>query len=292
MKVLLTGGAGDLGQTLVPRLLDTGDTPVILDIRAPLDPKQREIFIHGSILDRARLQDYFRGCDCIVHIAAWHGIHESRGEKDAYDFFDLNVHGTFEVFQAAASVGIGKIIYISTTSVHRPDTLYGRSKILAERIVGDYARCSNLNVITLRPRGFIPFWNRDAYTKYSDWAQWFWRGAVHIDDVASAVMLGVDLIARQQLKQHLILTLDSAYEYTDTDLDRWDADGPGSTFRKHYAEYYDLAVSYGLDPSAKPNKLDISETIHWLGYRPSYSLACLLAELAAYGDSGPPRFNQ
>jgi hypothetical protein len=35
--------------------------------------------------------------DCIVHIAAWHGIHEDRGEKDAYDFFDLNVRGTFEV---------------------------------------------------------------------------------------------------------------------------------------------------------------------------------------------------
>ena len=103
------------------------------------------------------MQDYFHGCDCIVHIAAWHGIHEDRGEKNAYDFFDLNVRGTFEVFEAAASLGIDKIIYISTTSVRRPDTLYGRSKILAERIVEDYAQYRNINVITLRPRGFIPF---------------------------------------------------------------------------------------------------------------------------------------
>ena len=124
MKILLTGGAGDLGQALVPRLLDRGDTPVILDIRAPLEG----MFIQGSVLDRSNLQDHFRGCDCIVHIAAWHGIHESRGEKNAYDFFDLNVRGTFEVFAAAASLGIDKMIYISTTSVHRPDTLYGRSK--------------------------------------------------------------------------------------------------------------------------------------------------------------------
>ena len=290
MKVLLTGGAGDLGQTLVPRLLDKGDAPVILDIRAPMDLRHAGMFIHGSILDRSGLKEHFRGCDCIVHIAAWHGIHEDRGEKNAYDFFDLNVRGTFEVFEAAASAGIDKIIYISTTSVRRPDTLYGRSKILAERIAENYAKYSNMNVVTLRPRGFIPFWNRDVYTKFSDWAQWFWRGAVHIDDVASAVMLGVDLISRRRLKEHLILTLDSAYEYTDADLDRWDADGAGSTFRKHYSEYYDLALSYGLDPALKPNRLDISETVRWLGYNPSYSLACLLLELAAYGDSGPPRF--
>ena len=151
MKVLLTGGAGDLGQTLVPRLLSKGDIPVILDIRAPLD--RGATFIQGSVLDRSRLPDYFQGCDCIVHIAGWHGIHEDRGEKNACDFFDLNVRGTFEVFEAAASLGIDKIIYISTTSVRRPDTLYGRSKILAERIVEDYAKYRNMNVIDPPPAG-------------------------------------------------------------------------------------------------------------------------------------------
>ena len=120
MRVLLTGGSGDLGQTLVPRLLDRGDTPVILDVRAPRDLKPGAVFIEGSILDRPQLPEMFRGCDCIVHIAAWHGIHEDRGERNAYDFFDLNVRGTFEVFEAAASLGIDKIVYISTTSVYRP----------------------------------------------------------------------------------------------------------------------------------------------------------------------------
>jgi hypothetical protein len=77
--------------------------------------------------------------------------------ENSYDFFDLNVRGTFEVFEAAASLGIDKIIFISTTSVRRPDTLYGRSKILAELIAENYRKHGNLNVITLRPRGFIPF---------------------------------------------------------------------------------------------------------------------------------------
>jgi nucleoside-diphosphate-sugar epimerase len=288
MKVLLTGGAGDLGQTLVPRLLGKSDTPVILDVPAPSDPKQEGMYIQGSILDRPTLKEASRGCDCIVHIAAWHGVHEGGGKKDAYDFFDLNVRGTFEVFEAAASLGIDKVVYISTTSVRNQDTLYGRSKILAEHIAEDYRRCNNMNVITLRPRGFIPFWNRDVYSKYSDWARWFWRGAVHVDDVASAVMLSLDLIGRRQIQRQLILTLDGAYEYTDADLEHWDADGAGSTFRKYYPEFFELALSYGLDPALKPTKLDISETIRWLGYKPTYSLARLLSELAAYGDSGPP----
>lgn len=286
MKVLLTGGASDLGQALAPRLLDRGDTPVILDIRAP---RQDGMFIQGSILDRATLQEALRGCDCIVHIAAWHGIHEDRGEKNAHDFFDLNVRGTFEVFEAAAGLGINKIVHISTTSVRNPDTLYGRTKILAEHIAEDYRRCNDMNVVILRPRGFIPFWNHDVYTRYSDWARWFWKGAVHVDDVAAAVMQSLDLVSRRHLDQNLTLPLDSAYEYTDADLANWDADGAGSTFRKYYPEHYDLALSYGLDPAVQPFRLDVSETVRWLGYKPSYSLACLLSELAAYGDRGPPR---
>jgi nucleoside-diphosphate-sugar epimerase len=164
------------------------------------------VFIEGSVLDRSKLTEIFRGCDCIVHIAAWHGIHEDRGEKGAYDFFDLNVRGTFEVFEAAASAGIGKVIFISTTSVYRPDTRYGSSKILAELIAEDYRKHRLMNVVTLRPRGFVPYWDGAVYTKYSDWARWFWKGAVHIDDVAAAVMLSLDLLSRRQLDRQLVLT--------------------------------------------------------------------------------------
>src|SRR5215831_11647187 len=103
-------------------------------------------------------------------------------------------------------------------------------------------------------------------------------------------VLSLDLISRRRVGQQLVLTLDSAYEYTDADLAHWDPEGPGSTFRKYYPGYYDLALSYGLDPALKPTRLDISETVRWLGYKPAYSLANLLSELAAFGDSGPPRF--
>ena len=288
MKVLLTGGAGDLGITLAPRLLASGNTPVILDVRTPARLPDGTAFIQGSILDRANLPAILAGCDAIVHIAAWHGIHETEHGKDAYDFFDLNVRGTFEVFEAASRQGIDKVVHISTTSVHRSDSLYSRSKILGERIAEDYRRAREMNVITLRPRGFIPHWNRTVYARYRDWAQWFWRGAVHIDDVATAVEQALALLGRTNPGQSLVLPLDSAYDYTEDDLARWDADGPGTTFRKYYGRHYDLAVSFGLDPAARPFPLDISESVRWIGYRPRYGLRHLLAELEAFGDAGPP----
>jgi nucleoside-diphosphate-sugar epimerase len=50
MKVLLSGGSGNLGQTLVPRLLGKSDTPVILDVRAPPLPlNEGAVFIEGSV---------------------------------------------------------------------------------------------------------------------------------------------------------------------------------------------------------------------------------------------------
>jgi uncharacterized protein YbjT (DUF2867 family) len=47
MKVLLTGGTGNLGPALVPKLLGKGDTPVIFDVRAPPRLNEGAVFIEG-----------------------------------------------------------------------------------------------------------------------------------------------------------------------------------------------------------------------------------------------------
>jgi hypothetical protein len=106
--------------------------------------------------------------------------------------------------------------------------------------------------------------------------------------VSHAVVQAVDLLGRGTLAAPLVLTVDGAYEYTDEDLRDWDREGPGTTFRKYYPEYYDLAVRHGLDPGRRPEKLDITETRRWLGYEPQYSLKNLLAELDRFGEAGPP----
>ena len=285
MQVLLTGGAGDLGYSASKQLVAQGDTPIRLDVRSPAD--SNGIYVAGSILDRSTLASAMHNVDCIVHIAAWHGVHEFRHEKDVYDFWDLNVTGTFYVFEAAVQAGITSVVYISSTSVEERDGVYGHTKVLGEEIARTYAARHHMNVITLRPRAFIPYWNKTVYNSYVEWAKWFWGGAVHINDVTQAIMQSIKLLSTKPLDEHLVLPLDSAYDYTDEDLQRWDAAGAGSTFRRYYPEYVDLVLGYGLDPTQKPEKYDISATRHWLGYNPTYGLSNLLQELAQYGEDGP-----
>jgi nucleoside-diphosphate-sugar epimerase len=286
MRVFLTGGSGDLGQVLSRQLEARGDVPVRFDVRPPLS--SCGLYVQGSILHRAALQQSLAGMDCVVHIAAWHGIHEATGAKDVYDFWDLNVTGTFYVFEAAVRAGVRRVVYISSTSVSHWAGVYGHTKVLGEEVARAYAQRHRVNVITLRPRAFIPPWNREVYRSFVEWARWFWRGADHNDDVSQAVVRAVELLGREPLAAPLVLTVDGAYEYTDEDLRNWDREGPGTTFRKYYAEYYDLAVRHGLDPGQKPEKLDISETREWLGYEPHYSLKNLLVELDRFGEAGPP----
>lgn len=286
MKIFLTGGSGDLAKVLTCRLQNRGDIALCFDIREPSDSLGE--FIEGSILDRESLLKNISPVDCIVHIAAWHGYHEFTKQKNVYDFWDLNVTGTFNVFQAALENNVKNIIFISSENVADKNGMYGWTKILSEKIAQRYFDNHQLNVLTLRPRAFIPYWNQAVYQSFVEWAKWYWKGAVHINDVAQAVINGIDLLAKKPLSQHLILPVDGAYEYIESDLLNWDKNGRGETFKKYYEKFYDKAISFGLDPSLKPTKQDISETKKWLGYVPKYSLMNLLEDLSKYGKKGPP----
>lgn len=286
MKIFLTGGSGDLGKVLAYQIQKNGDTALRFDVRKPSDSAGQ--YIEGSILDRANLLKNLSNIDCIIHIAAWHGYHEFTKQKNVYDFWDLNVTGTFNVFQAAAECNVRNIIFISSESVSEKSGIYGWTKVLSEQIAQRFFDSHQLNVLTLRPRAFIPYWNQDVYKSYLEWAKWYWKGAVHINDVAQAVMKGIDFLAQKIPEEHLILPVDGAYEYVNADLINWDKNGSGTTFKKYYDKYYDMAVKFGLDPTLKPTIQDISETKKHLGYKPQHSLMNLLEDLEKYGEKEPP----
>jgi nucleoside-diphosphate-sugar epimerase len=286
MRVLLTGGSGDLGLLLARELVRRGDVPVCLDVRPPR--VQRGEFVQGSITDRALLAQTMPGIDMVVHIAAWHGIHEVTGQRDVFDFWDVNVTGTFNVLETAVQANVTKIVYISSTSIEDRFGIYGHTKVLGEEMAQTYVARHGLNLIALRPRAFIPHWNTAVYKNYLEWANWFWGGAVHIDDVTQATILAVDRLRYNPPAEYLCLTVDGAYDFSIEALANWDANGLGSSFATQYPAFVSLAEKYGLPVEKRPSPQNIVQTVLELEYQPRFSLQNLLEELAEFGADGPP----
>ncbi len=286
MKIFLTGGSGDLGVLLARDLEKQGDVPIRLDIREPRNPRCGMV-MQGSLLERSALANAMQGCEMVVHIAAWHGVHLVRGLKDEYDFWDLNVTGTFNVFEEAARQNIQKFVYISSTSVEDRFGVYGHTKVLGEEIALAYNQRHKMDVIVLRPGAFIPYWNKEIYSSFVEWAQWYWKGAVHINDVLQAVNKSIDVLKANTIAEMPVLFVDGKYEYTDEDLRNWDEKGNGTTFNQYYASYLAVAKKYELDPTLKPTVFDIKQTRYVLGYEPTYSFLNLLQELERFGAAGP-----
>ncbi len=286
MRILLTGGSGDLGQALIAPLEAQGYTPLVFDIREPRTGQRH--FIHGSLLKRENLTTALENIDLVIHIAAWHGIHEARNWKQARDFWELNVDGTYHLLESCVTHGVQQFVHISSSSVLKSAGVYGFTKRLAEETVGHFHREFGLDSIILRPRAFIPHWNRQVYANYLEWVKRFWPGAVHIQDVVQAVMRSVDYLSKDHEMSLPILTIDRTQDYSSRELEQWDADGSGSSFRRVFADFEGLVRQHGLNPSIKPLSLDISQTKRLLSYQPTYGLKELLLELQKFGNEGPP----
>lgn len=287
MRVLLTGGSGDLGDAVAERLALRGEHAVRLDPRPPRTAFGE--YAPGSILDRHALRQALSGSDFVVHIAAWHGIHERQKSKSVDDFWNLNVAGTYEVFEAGAQQGISRVVFISSTSVSKPASIYGHSKILGEQIAAGYALRHGMNIVILRPRAFIPASNKELYPTLADWCRAFARGGVHVDDVADAVLLALARTAGERLETPLTCTLDGAYEYSPADLSAWDHAGPGTTFCKYFPEYVALATAHQFDLAYRPRVLPrelAEEAARDLGYAPRFGLRQALELLSLESNPG------
>ncbi len=284
MKYILTGGAGDLGQLLYQDLRQNGHEVRILDMAEKPRAMAACDYLRGSLTDRADCRTAAVGRDILIHIAALHGIHEDQG-CDAYDFHDVNVTGTFNIFQAAAEAGIRKVILISSTSVDDRYGLYGHTKILNEEMARAYAARHDMDIIVLRPRAFIPPWNRCVYDDFIGWANWFVKGAVHIQDVKQAVLKAAEHLKNHTLEDVPILPVDGAYEYTSDDLVNWNDETPSRTYGP---ERIQLAEGAGIDIRRKPKVIGHTDAFQKIEYQPKYSLKNLLDDFETYGAAGPP----
>lgn len=150
-RILVTGGAGYLGSTLVSLLLQHGYDVVVYDKFlwgvGPLLPHAGNPhlkIIHGDILDRKHLAHQMSDCNIIVHLAAIVGYPACEAFKKLAE--DVNLQGTRNVVDNL--MPNQQLIYASTGSCYgavenglcteetpiNPLTLYGRTKAEAEKI--------------------------------------------------------------------------------------------------------------------------------------------------------------
>lgn len=170
-NVLVTGGAGTIGSTLVDQLLDTGVAHVdVLDNfvrgrRSNLEPAIRSgrvTIVDGDIRDRDLVNDVTRGKDVVFHQAA---IRITQCAEDPRLALEVLVDGTFNVFEAAVNHKIDKIITASSASVygmaeefptterhhhHNNDTFYGAAKSFNEGMIRSFRAMNDIDYVALR----------------------------------------------------------------------------------------------------------------------------------------------
>lgn len=177
-SVVVTGGTGSFGRKFVRHALAVGATRVGVFSRGEFeqsrlaaelnDPRLR--FMIGSVTDEERLVRAFTGVDIVVHAAALKQVPAC--EDNPWEAEQTNVEGTRKVAAAAITAGVQKAVLLSTDKAAAPSTLYGATKLTAERIwcrSNVYAAHSTTRLVATRygnvlgSRGsVIPKWREQA----------------------------------------------------------------------------------------------------------------------------------
>jgi uronate dehydrogenase len=162
--VLVTGGAGRVALSL--RTEWAGRFPLRLFDRAALEVTwPSEEAVRGDVRDLANLTEAAHGCRAIIHLA---GL-TSKEDFDA--LVEVNLRGTYNVFEAAVAVGCPRVVFASTNHVTgfyptdvpvspemppRPDSLYGASKVFGEALGRLYHDRYGLEVAVIRIGSSLP----------------------------------------------------------------------------------------------------------------------------------------
>lgn len=128
MRVLVTGGAGFIGQAVVAELVATADRVGVLDslrrdlhgdggesARARLSAIGAELVV-GDVRDAPAVAAALRGVDVVVHLAAKVGL--GVGIDDMADYVSSNDHGTAVLLRALAAGDIGRFVQASSMVVY------------------------------------------------------------------------------------------------------------------------------------------------------------------------------
>lgn len=141
-SILITGGTGSLGKSLVSHLLtNTGARRVAIfsrdelkqhQMRADFQDDPRLRWFLGDIRDLKRLEHAFHSVDFVIHAAALKQV--DTAEYNPTEFIKTNVLGSQNVIDAAISSGVKRVVALSTDKASSPINLYGATKLTADKL--------------------------------------------------------------------------------------------------------------------------------------------------------------
>lgn len=165
-KVLVTGGAGYIGSHVVRHLGEAGYDVIVYD---NCSTGSADSILYGELIlgDLADTERLYQVCSqnqfsAVLHFAASLIVPESVARP--LDYYSNNTRNTLNLLQCCSITGINKIIFSSTAAVYgepekvpvtestptNPINPYGRSKLMSEWLIQDYAAVSDLNYVILR----------------------------------------------------------------------------------------------------------------------------------------------
>jgi UDP-glucose 4-epimerase len=289
-RVLVTGGAGFVGATLVRRLVGGGHTVRVFDNYSTGDASylagvDAEL-VEGDIRDAAELDTALAGLDAVIHLAAAGSVVMS--VQDPVTNFDVNVVGTFQVLDAARRAGVERTVQASTggaligdaappvseLSLPKPISPYGASKLAGEGYAYAFAQAYGLRTVALRFANVYGPWSArkqgamtlffraihagEPIVIYGDGSSS--RDYTHVDDIARALELALE----RDVPGGTVLHIASGVETTVAELARLCSAAAGVP---------DHPVEYRPKRAGEVNRnfaaYDLAEQM--LGYRPSIS---------------------
>ncbi len=216
-RVLVTGGAGYVGSTLVGRLLSEGYGVTVLDALKfgaqglmPYFGNEAFRFVKGDVRDERAVKDAMKDADAVVHLAGIVGFPACRKDPDGSR--EINVKGTQVVVDAApahtpvlfASTGsnYGKMLekYCTELSALNPLSDYARHKVEGEEIVqkhGEFVIFRFATGFGVSPRMRLDILPNDfTYRAVRDktlivYEKHFMRTFIHVRDMADAFIFAL-----------------------------------------------------------------------------------------------------
>jgi len=220
MKVLVTGGTGFIGSTLVRHLLAAQ-----YDVRVLIRQKKDSFLlenlavevVNGDVTNIRAVEKAVEGCSAVFNLASLYAFYPF-WIKEPKAIYKINVAGTIHMLEASLRYGVKKFIHTSTIATlsersgpdsanedtgfeHRGASHYARSKYLAEQEVLKYCK-RGLDAVILNPaivigeRDHKPTPSGDVIVKflnrnYPGYFDSLWAVA-DADDVARAHLAAVE----------------------------------------------------------------------------------------------------